>query len=381
MHCINICPQDAISFSKPNIYGDIQPVINPTKCISCKLCTQKCPQLNTSLSFQKNPIYYAGWGKHFRKQGSSGGVFGELAYAFLQQKGIVVGAAYQQDGILRHIFIERTTDLHLLFGSKYVTSDTGKIYRQIKEKLKEGKHILFCGTPCQISALYSIIPTKYTTNLITIDLVCWGAPSQSIYQAYMNKLSKIKQDKMIKYSFRILNSNRLDLRVSSKTKQYVLKKREQTYYEAFSKNWAMKPSCYMCKYKTIKRLADITLGDYHTIHKEKPILKKCISKGVSLIILNTEKGKRFINTYKTNLVLFEKTEEQSINTNISLRETQTMPKEHDIYCQLMMNEKVSLDKINEHFMFKGLTLTKFRTNKIGIIILDLIKDIKQYLKR
>lgn len=213
--CVNICPKSAISFCEPNLFGNTYPFINYGKCIGCGLCLKACPQLKPFSISKEIPSYYAGWSKHFRLFGSSGGVFGELASLFLKQKGIVVGAAYNQDGVLVHSFVEKDSDLSFLLGSKYVTSDTRLIYRQVKDELKQGRHILFCGTPCQISALYSIIPAKDRTNLLTIDLVCWGAPPQSIYQSYINKLSKVKKSKILKYSFRVLNSNRLDLHVSS----------------------------------------------------------------------------------------------------------------------------------------------------------------------
>lgn len=380
--CINICSRNAISFSKPNDLGDIHPSIDSNKCINCGLCFNVCPQLSRDLHFRSisKPLYYAGWSKRFRKKGSSGGVFGELACYVLSNGGIVCGAAYNQQGILVHKMIDSINDLELLVGAKYVTSDTGLIYIQILEELKKDKLVLFCGTPCQVVALYSVLPEKYISNLLTIDLVCWGAPSQILYQAYMKKIMKIRKKTFTGYSFRVLRSSRPDVHVHTSHKKYILKKSEQTYNEAFGRYWAMKQSCYICRYKSINRLSDITLGDYHTIGKEKPFINKSISKGVSLIMLNTEKGKKIMEDCKLNFQLYKKNTEQVLNTNISIREAQPKPKERDLFCKLMMDENVPLREINNIFNFNGLKLSAFRTSFLGVIILDLIKDIKQYLK-
>lgn len=128
------------------------------------------------------------------------------------------------------------------------------------------------------------------------------------------------------------------------------------------------------------RVGDFTLGDYHTISKEKPFLRKRISKGVSLIIINTEKGNKFFNLVRDRFELFPKTKTLASATNISLREQLKEDVRRDYFCRLMCDKKVSLYDINKIFNFQGLKFSFIRFNSTFIKLLDFKKDICQIFK-
>ena len=60
-----------------------------------------------------------------------------------------------------------------------------------------------------------------------------------------------------------------------------------------------RPSCYNCKFANIHRPGDVTLGDFWGIEKNDPAFDD--NKGVSLILINTEKGNKLFNMAKENV--------------------------------------------------------------------------------
>lgn len=90
-----------------------------------------------------------------------------------------------------HIVIDNIEKLSLLRGSKYVQSELGNSYRQVREYIHEGRMVLFSGTGCQIAGLYAYLGGKrYEDLLYTLDLVCHGVPSQGCFDSYIGKLQK-----------------------------------------------------------------------------------------------------------------------------------------------------------------------------------------------
>lgn len=73
------------------------------------------------------------------QKSSSGGVFSLIALYVLDQGGIVYGAAWDSNMQLHHIGAETEKDLEKLRGSKYVHSDIGNSFREIKEHRKQSK--------------------------------------------------------------------------------------------------------------------------------------------------------------------------------------------------------------------------------------------------
>lgn len=379
--CIEVCKQHAINFSLPDVCGDKQPVIDTTACVGCGLCVRICPQLKMHKELKEliySKEYYAGWSKNFRLKGSSGGIFGELASYVLRNNGYVCGASFDAEGHLKHQIINDISLLKVLLGSKYLTSEVHCVFPKIKHLLKEGFVVLFVGTSCQVAGLKNYLLNDYA-NLITIDLVCFGAPTQEVYQSFICKIPTRK--KIIGYLFRRLDSNRPDFRVKlldGTTKR--LSNKYYTYIDGFVRGLSMKKACYNCKYKNMDRVGDITMGDYHTISKEKPFLRKRISKGVSLIIINTEKGNKFFNLVSDRFELFPKTKTLASATNISLREQLKEDERRDYFCRLMCDKKVSLYDINKIFNFQGLKFSFIRFNSTFIKLLDFKKDICQIFK-
>lgn len=84
----------------------------------------------------------------------------------------------------KHIGISKKSELWRLKGSKYVQSDMGTVYYDIRQQLENEITVLFSGTPCQVSSLKKYLGKEYT-NLYTIDIICHGVPSIKLFQDYL----------------------------------------------------------------------------------------------------------------------------------------------------------------------------------------------------
>ncbi len=298
--CINICPKDAVYF-EPDAEGFQHPVIQTALCIGCKKCEQVCPILHWENSNLTNPSCYAVRGSdHIREQSSSGGVFTMAAKAIFQQKGVVVGAAFDQHLHLSLAIAKNKTELAPMQGSKYVQSDPAWIYREALSYLKKGKPVLFTGCPCQVAAMKNIAGDKYNDPLYTIDLVCHGVPSQIILHRYLEETFPGKQAVNVRFRDKKngWTATNIDIDFSDGTSYHGTNRGNDIYENIFQHNIALRPCCHNCKFCTFPRVGDLTMGDFWGIQKIDP--SQTDGKGTSMLFLNNEKGNQLFQWMQPN---------------------------------------------------------------------------------
>ena len=159
--CSQRCPVGAISMQR-NREGFLESVIDNSVCINCHLCERVSPVINPKYNNINNPKAYIGIGADkVRKNSSSGGIFGTIADYILSIKGYVVEASFDTENkLVNHIIINSKDDLKKLQGSKYLQSDTKKVYSEIKKLLSSGEIVLLSGTPCENAGLLSYLDYK-----------------------------------------------------------------------------------------------------------------------------------------------------------------------------------------------------------------------------
>lgn len=319
--CYNACHHDAISLS-PDIEGFLRPVIDTKKCIGCGLCQKACPILNCSVRDRVPFHLYGAWNNddEIVKQSSSGGLFSLIANEILDKNGVVFGAAYDEQLNVRHIGVENKADLFKLRSSKYIQSDINDTYRQVFSFLRKGRFVLFTGTPCQIAGLYGCLGNRNSENLFTCDLLCHGAPSPMIFQEYKKWLEKKHNANMISYVFRDKHWgwNGWCLKATfDNGVVYYGKNHEDAYFQAFIREYIMRPSCYDCHFVGTKRFGDITLADFWG-YKQKNSEKNNRNKGISIVMTNTLKGEKMFNQIRGKLTYYERTVEDAAKVNWTL---------------------------------------------------------------
>ena len=134
--CVHICPVNCITMQEDE-EGFLYPVIEEEKCIHCHKCEKVCPGRITK-QIHTNTETFVGYciDEEIRKQSSSGGIFSVVAEWIIQQKGVVFGAAFDDNFEVHHIAIETKAELEKLRGSKYVQSRMENVYLEVKQYLK-----------------------------------------------------------------------------------------------------------------------------------------------------------------------------------------------------------------------------------------------------
>lgn len=290
--CANICPKNCIKMERDE-FGFAYPKVDTDLCINCGRCETVCPIINPAK--ENNPLSVKGAknrDESVRQTSSSGGTFFELANGIISRGGIVYGCALDFELVARHIGVETVEGLSALKGSKYVQSDVGTTYREVKKHLVAGREVLYSGTPCQIAGLKNYLGKSYD-NLLLIDVLCHGVPSPGVFADYLDYLSERFGAKPISVNFRNKEKSwkRLYFEVKfDNGKRYFTFCGYDGYMSMFLNNISLRPSCYDCRFTSVNRQGDITLGDFWGIGKRYP--ERDDDKGISLIILNSEKGER-----------------------------------------------------------------------------------------
>lgn len=182
--CVQRCPKHCISLIEDE-EGFLYPKVDLETCIDCGLCEKVCPVLNKDEKREPLAVYAANnKDEEIRKSSSSGGIFTLLAENIISRGGVVFGARFNEKWEVVHDFVEKTEDLTLFRGSKYVQSKIGDTYYKASLFLKEGRQVLFSGTPCQIAGLRKYLRKDYD-NLLTIDFICHGAPSPGVFRTFL----------------------------------------------------------------------------------------------------------------------------------------------------------------------------------------------------
>ena len=308
--CVNVCPQSCVTMDV-NILGAIHPRIDTNHCIKCGLCIKTCPSLVT---FEKNydvsPISYTIQSKDddVLLNSSSGGAFFEIARYVINEGGVVFGVCF--NGVhVQHDWTDTLEGVKSFMGSKYVQSDIGLTYVKVREFLKEGRVVLFSGTPCQVVGLRKYLNDSYN-KLITIDLICHGVTNPIVWENYIISLkNKLKIDDFISIKFRAKfddysqGCNYYTFYVKYKHGEtvnlYLEPRQENLYYSYFSRNY-YRESCYYCKYRSVESsVADFTIGD-SVMCGQSPDNKKM----VSTMVVHSTNGRNVLNAIQNNINIF-----------------------------------------------------------------------------
>lgn len=319
-NCTRVCKFDAISY-EINQFGFKHAVVNTNKCVNCNQCERVCPAINENKSDKM--VYKSGYSYAIdfndKKNGSSGGLFGVFAKQIINNNGIVYGAAFDDNLNLVTTRAEKEKELVPLYKSKYLLCDTRNSFENIKRDLINKKNVLYCSSPCQIHALKLYLKQEFE-NLITVDFVCHGVSDQEIFNKFRSMYENDKSCKLNTFEFR----HKINKASSSHYFNLTYKKNDELitryglyyefpYYNAYCKQLICRSNCYDCKYASINRVSDITIGDFHNVEDYFKNVDRF--SGVSMFICNTLKGQELLNECKSNLCINDVSKETLYSNN------------------------------------------------------------------
>ena len=294
--CSLVCPKKCIKMVKDD-EGFLYPVINKNECIKCGKCRNVCSNFNNKIvDNEKAYGVLSNTSEHLELR-SSGGVFILLAKYVINNGGIVFGVTYNNNLEVQHDYTENLDDVFKFSGSKYARSNLKNSYEKVKSFLQEDRYVLFTGTPCQISGLKKYLGKEYD-KLILCDVICRANPSPKVFDMYLKNLEILNGKKIKKIFFRGKETGWRDANtiIEFEDGKKII---DRVFVTAFGQDLMNRPSCSKCVFVSKRRISDITIGDLWGIDELWPEID--FEHGVSLVIVNSTKGKRIFNEIKPNM--------------------------------------------------------------------------------
>lgn len=301
--CYSICPVNAITMNY-NEKGFLYPTIDSEKCVVCRKCEKVCSYKSDIAQESTSDCDYIYAMKTNKldvlNKSSSGGAFSLFSDEIISDHGAVVSALYDNNKNevkfqLYNDYITRDKAR----GSKYIQANLCNVFSESVNWLKshEGKKLLFVGTGCQVAGFEKYISAMgLRERVILIDLICHGVPSLGLWKKYCDNLEKKYKNKCTSVSFKDKRNGWMN------PLAYVIigdkKVNINGYSEWFYGGYSLRNSCFQCPYAKTNRKTDITIGDFWGIKDTIPEFYN--EKGVSLLIIHTEKGKKLFDKIKCN---------------------------------------------------------------------------------
>lgn len=303
--CVNICPCGAIHM-KSDAKGFQYPAVDKSKCINCGQCVDVCQiHRQHDVIGHKESVFYAvnNVDDVERMHSKSGGVFPLLARNVITQNGSVYGAILNDVWKVVHYRSDTISDIKQFSKSKYVQSELGTTFADVKNDLQAGRIVLFSGTACQCAGLKKYLQISRTdiSRLHLVDIICHGVPSPLVFSSYLIWLEKKNKDRISEYSFRdkeaygwgkeiekvVFRSGR---RISSDDLYNV------DYFWTVYKHELIRECCYSCPYAVPDRESDITIGDFWGLENATQTMNDKL--GTSLVIVHSDCGQQLFNEIK-----------------------------------------------------------------------------------
>ncbi len=315
--CAQVCPTKAIKMTADK-EGFLYPQIDEQKCVDCGRCVGVCSfnddYVRANGQTEKEFFALLHKNQDVREQSRSGGAFFAAAEAIIAEGGAVYGVALDDSLEARTVRIDKAEELCRLQGSKYVQSDKGNSFSLIREDLENGLSVLFSGTGCEVSALHSyLVAVKTSTErLYTCDIVCHGVPSPLVWRDNLKYMESKLGARIDSASFRdkVFGwAPHIESYRSGSKIRYA-----NRYTSVFYANLTLRPSCGVCRFCNYERPGDISIADFWG--KEKLNLDTATTDGLSMLMVNTEQGKRLLEKISGDVDTYKVKKEDTLQPNL-----------------------------------------------------------------
>lgn len=284
---------------------------------------------------------------------TSGGVFYALARNFIEnRRGYVCGAVFDDDFSVKHIVIDRVENIDRLCGSKYPQSRLGDTFAKVRKLLDAGENVLFVGTPCQVAGFKRFCGTEYA-NLWCIDFVCYGVASPKIWDRYLTEYTD--RDSLVSVAFKdkVKGWKRWHVRLSYRNEDTYQRGNMNMFMRSYLAGVNIRPSCFSCAFKGLKRDSDFTIADCWGIGEENKEIND--DRGLSALLIQNERAETLWKDIADQFVLREYDADQLMEKNwAALRSVQMREDRRRFFDYL---ETHTLKKTMNRFFRKSLRET------------------------
>ncbi|WP_197027632.1 Coenzyme F420 hydrogenase/dehydrogenase, beta subunit C-terminal domain, partial [Prevotella sp. 10(H)] len=199
--------------------------------------------------------------------------------------------------------------------------------------------VLFVGTPCQIGGLRKYLRKDYE-RLYTIDLVCHGVPSPLVFDKYKKWLEDTYKSKITEYNFRDKHKSWMWFNAKAVFESgdtYIGTWFADPFMRIFLRDFSLKDCCYNCQYTNMNRVGDLTIADFWG-YKSTSSKDRNTDKGISLIIVNSQKGEAMFKKTEADLTSFKRDVEVISKGQRSFSMPFSRPEEADSYWNFLHTE-------------------------------------------
>lgn len=350
--CYSVCPKNAIKMVRDN-EGFLYPEVDKEKCVNCGMCKKVCPILNKAKlnEFKPKAYLFQNSNEEIRKDSTSGGIFTAIGEFVIKNNGIVYGATFDDDFVVNHIGVEVVDKLSKFRKSKYVQSNQNNCFKEIKQYLDNGKLVCYSGTPCQVGGLRAYLRKDYE-NLILVDIMCHSVPSPLVFEKYKRYiLKKMNANKILNINFR--DKSKYGYKYSMMTVEtdngtYSQGIDTDSYLRAFFSDVSVRPSCYNCHFKTMKRVSDLTIWDCFNINEIDKSFDD--DKGTTRVLVQSEKGGKLLEN-------LDDVRLKELDINIATKKVKEMTNSVNYNSK----RKEFFENINDDNVFEKYYPTNFKT--------------------
>ncbi len=322
MACAAICPHDAIDITR-NKLGFSEPRVISDRCIDCRLCQKICPSISLPVTSSENKVYAASANDvNLLNHSSSGGIATLIARHFIENGGIVYGCSGKDIENIKYLRIDNVELSSDIQGSKYIQGCILPFYKKIRADLSSGRKVLFIGIPCQVSGVRKFLMKRYD-NFYSIDIICHGAASSKMLNENIEYYKKKINSKLITdVMFRVKEKDSNGLTriqygfyFNAKGKHWSYPGFSDPFMLAYINNLSFRDSCYDCKYTNLKRVSDLTLGDFWGLGIDAGLGDRL---GVSLCITHSSKGENMLHSLKQDATIIRRDLNEAVKDNPQL---------------------------------------------------------------
>jgi len=298
---------------------------------------------------------------------SSGGVFYVLARRTILEEGVVFGAAFDEEGMVRHQVCETIEELPIIMQSKYVQSAMNETYRQVLVALKDNRKVLFCGTPCQVYGLISYLNLSlngenWRERLVTIDFICHGVPSPLVWKRYLKEISGGRKATAINFRDKTNGWRDFSLKINfNDGTQYLESQKKDPYMRGFLENLYLRESCHECRFRGIERESDFTIADFWGVHEFLPDFFD--DKGTSIVMTHNDRAVQLLNEVSDSLVICEIDSSIVKKTNSPIVRSVSVNARRDEFMKTMSTKSIS-GTLKKYTSISFINRIKQRINRI-----------------